>query len=303
MQVTAIGGATIDVVVAGASWAGNAGAKQDVESITMGVGGGAVNASLAMTACAAQVRIVCAVGGDAEAEWMRGVLGSEGIDLSLVQSVGCVPTGKAVIHLDANADVRVFAQRGASTRVSPSRAVDAIGRSELLYITALSGQAEEELATALQRLGHRPPTLAINPGMHQFETFTPSLSRLLSQASLISVNEAEARVWATRQGLVPPEDLALSAEAWIEPLRQCDRQAVLVTMGKRGALFHDGKQVHHMSARQVKVRSTLGAGDAFAATMACYWAAGQPAAVALDAAAEHCSRVLRVAAANLASTA
>ena len=47
MQVTTIGGATIDIIVAGARWDDVAGGKQDVESITMGVGGGAVNASLA----------------------------------------------------------------------------------------------------------------------------------------------------------------------------------------------------------------------------------------------------------------
>lgn len=300
MQVTVIGGATIDVVVAGASWVEGVGAKQDVESITMGVGGGAVNASLAMRACDAQVRIVCAVGGDAEAQWMRGVLSGEGIDLSLVQSVGCIPTGKAVVHLDTHGDARVFAQRGASTRVSPARAIDTIGRSELLYVAALSAQAEEELEYSLRRLGRSPPKLAINPSMRQLDSFSPALDRLLMAADLVSVNEAEARVWAARRGFVAPEDPTLEAEAWIGRLRQHAQQAILVTLGARGSLFHDGTRIHLSIARQATVRSTLGAGDAFAATMACCWAGGQPAAWGLDAASEHCARVLAVTAANLA---
>lgn len=303
MQVTAIGGATIDVVVAGASWPDGAGAKQDVQSITMGVGGGAVNAALAMRARDAHVRLVCAVGGDAEAQWMRGVLGAEGIDLSLVQSVASVPTGKAVIHLDAGGDSRVFAQRGASMQVSPSRALDALGRCGLLYVTALSAQAEAELAASLGRLGQAPAMLAINPGMRQLQACAPALGHLLGLAGMVSVNEAEARQWASHLGLQLPADPARQAEAWMGRLRRHDGQILVVTLGERGALLHDGRRVHAAPAQRVAVRSTLGAGDAFAATMACCWAEGRPAAACLEDAQAHCAKVLQIPAANLARAA
>jgi sugar/nucleoside kinase (ribokinase family) len=300
MQVTAIGGATIDIVVTEAAGNDDAGAKRDVESITMGIGGGAVNASLAFHACDAQVRIVCALGGDAEAEWLRAALRREGIDLSLVQLVAGLPTGKAVIHLDANGDVRVFAQRGASTRVSPARALDAIGRSDLLYVTALSAEAEAEFDHALQRTTQRLPRLAFNPGMRQLQTASAALQRLLQRADLVSMNEAEVRLWASRQHPPLPDDLRQGDAPWMSTLRQHEHQAWLVTLGAKGALFHDGAQVHHIDALKIPVRSALGAGDAFGATLACHWAAGQRAPVALEAARAHCAKVLQVAAANLA---
>lgn len=300
MQVIAIGGATIDVVVAGACWTDVADAKQDVQSITMGVGGGAVNAALAMRARDAHVRLVCAVGGDAEAQWMRGVLGTEGIDLSLVQSVGSVPTGKAVIHLDAGGDSRVFAQRGASMQVSPSRALDAIGRCELLYVTALSAHAEAELAASLERLGQAPAMLAINPGMRQLQACSPALERLLALAGMVSMNEAEARQWASHLGLRLPDDPTQQAEAWMGRLRRHDGQVLVVTLGGRGALLHDGRRVHLSPARRVAIRSTLGAGDAFAATLACCWAEGLPPAACLEDAQAHCAKVLQTPSANLA---
>lgn len=300
MQVIAIGGATIDVVVAGASRAGGVGTKQDVQSITMGIGGGAVNASLAMRACGAHVRIVCAVGGDAEAEWLRTVLGREAVDLSLIQSIAGLPTGKAVIHLDAAGEASVFAQRGASTQVSPARARNAIDCAELLYVTAISTETEKELDQSLQRRCNPILKLAVNPSMRQLEAYAPSLESLLARTDLVSVNEAEARAWALHRNLRLPNDPLTDIDAWMHQLRHHARQALLVTLGPRGALFHDGERVHYMESTQTDVRSTLGAGDAFAATLAYCWAAGQPTRSGLEAAQEHCLKVLQVAAANLA---
>ena len=300
MQVTVIGGATIDIVVTEESRNDDAGAKRDVESITMGIGGGAVNASLAFHACDAQVRIVCALGEDAEAEWLRAALGREGIDLSLVQLVAGLPTGKAVIHLDANAEVRVYAQRGASTRVSPARGLDAFGRSDLLYVTALSAEAEAEFDHAIQRATQRLPRFAFNPGMRQLQTASAALQRLLQRADLISMNEAEVRLWASRGHTALPDDLRNGNASWISDLRQHDSQAWLVTLGAQGALFHDGARLHHIDALRIPVRSTLGAGDAFGATLAYHWATDLQAPAALEAARAHCAKVLVVAAANLA---
>ncbi|MDA8453251.1 carbohydrate kinase family protein [Acidovorax sp. GBBC 3334] len=300
MQVTAIGGATIDVVVAGASLGSGTSAKQDVESITMGVGGGAVNASLACQACEARVRIVCAVGGDAEGEWLRSALAREGIDLSLVQSVAGLPTGRAVIHLGADAEARVFAQRGASTGVAPARALEAIGRSDLLYVTALSAQAEAEFDGALERLAVRLPRLAINPGMRQIESRSPALERLIMRADLVSMNEQEVRRWAVQRERRLPDDPHADGSAWMAAMLPRQGQSLLVTLGSRGAVLYDGGRVHRIEARKVSVRSTLGAGDAFGATFACRWAAGQPIREALEAARAYCVQVLQVPAANLA---
>lgn len=300
MQVTTVGGATIDVVVTGAKWSEDAGPKQDVEAVTIGVGGGAVNTSLAFQSGGARVRIVCALGGDAEAQSLRMVLQQQSIDLSQVQSIAGQPTGKAVIHLDAQGEARVFAHRGASMQLSPRRAMDAIGQSDVLYVTALSMEAEAELEAALQRIDPCFSLLAVNPGMPQLHAGTAALKRLLMRADLISMNEAEMRLWAARRGLQLPDDLRMDVAAWVGPLLLRDRQALLVTLGAHGALFHDGTKVHYIDAQPVPVCSTLGAGDAFGAALACHWAAGRPALVALEAARAYSAKVLQVATANLA---
>lgn len=79
-----------------------------------------------------------------------------------------------------------------------------------------------------------------------------------------------------------------------------EKQAMLVTLGKGGALFYDGFECHFLPSENVPVQSTLGAGDAFGATLAFHWAAGDPAHVAMQAARAYCTQVLKTAAANLA---
>lgn len=301
MHIITIGGATIDIVVSGARWRSTSGNKQDVESITMGIGGGAVNASLAFQACDANVRIVCALGCDAESLWLRTALQRESIDLSLVQSVADHPTGKSVVFLDGP-EAHVFAQRGASTQVAPARVVDAVGCTDLLYVTALSPAAELEFSTALRHRSSHFPLIAINPSMQQLATASSAGEYLLSQADLICVNEAEARMLAAKRGGQIPSDILKDGALWMHDIRLDSSQAMLITLGSMGALFHDGSKIHFIPAEHLSVKSTLGAGDAFGATLAFYWAKGHPATVALEAARTYCVKVLQTISANLAGS-
>lgn len=213
--------------------------------------------------------------------------------------------GCAGHSIDAQGVVRLAraGNPGAAATLDRFLDLDALGRCELLYVTALSAQAEAELAASLGRLGPAPAMLAINPGMRQLQACAPALDHLLALADMVSVNEAEARQWACHLGLQLPADAAQQAEAWMGRLRRHEGQVLVVTLGERGALLHDGRRVHFSPARRVAVRSTLGAGDAFAATMACCWAEGRPAAAGLEDAQAHCAKVLQIAAANLARAA
>lgn len=300
MDVAVVGGATFDVVVCGSSAGWQPGVKQDVESIEFGAGGGAVNASLALHAAGARVRIVCALGGDKEGEWLRTLLGREGIDLSLVQTVAGEPTGKAVIHLDDRGEARVFAHRGASTKISPGRVGAAIPNCELLYVAALSASAEAELHSALATGRNRRPRLAMNPGAAQLQRASSALLGLVAMTDLLCVNEAEARLLARNRGTAIPDDPLASGASWIECLQAHEGQAVLVTLGAKGAVLLAAGNVHHHSSRSVQAASTLGAGDAFCSTFAYHWAMGASVADCFREAQSFCALVLRVRLANLA---
>jgi len=300
MQAITVGGAIIDIVVSGVQGEQAIGNKENVDAITLGIGGGAANASLAIRASGMDVGIVCALGDDAEGQWIRSVLERAQVDLSLVQCIVGQATGKAVIHLDKKGEARVFAQRGASTQVSPCHALEA-EPTTLIYVSALSTQAEVELAQALHRETPLAARVVINPGMGQIAAFSTAFSHILSRADLVCLNESETRMLALKQAITLPDDINAAPAALLAQLKLHPQQSILITLGDRGALFCDGDGLHFSQPARVSVQSTLGAGDAFCATFASHWARGQPVQTALAAAQTYCTKVLQSITANLAT--
>jgi len=298
MQAITIGGAIIDIIVSGVKAKNGGGSKENVEAITLGIGGGAVNASFALRTAGLDTGIVCALGDDKEAKWIRAVLEREHIDLSQVQSVTTHPTGKAVVLLDKQGEARVYAQRGASTQVCAWRA-PSISDADLLYVTALSAQAETDLAQALGQNKPLTPRLVINPGMAQLETLSAAFSQLLVRADLVCLNESESRMLARQRGLTLPDDMRSAPAALLARLSAHTKQALLITLGEHGALFYDPAGLHFSRPAHVAVCSTLGAGDAFCATFASHWVRAQPVPAALTAAQAYCAQVLQSLTANL----
>jgi len=299
MQAITIGGAIIDIVVSGVRSEHFAGSKEDVDAITLGIGGGAVNASFAIQASGMAVGIVCALGDDGEAQLIRSVLERARVDLSRVQTVAGQPTGKAVIQIDQKGEATVFAQRGASTLVSLGTALD-VKQASLFYVTALSARAEAELAESLSQQKPLTAPLVINPGMGQIASCSAAFAQILSCADLVCLNESEARMLARKRNVALPEDMKTASATLLSQLKAHDKQAFLITLGARGALFCDNVgDLHGAETRRVDLRSTLGAGDAFCATFASHWVRGEPAQTALAAAQAYCTEVLQSVTANL----
>lgn len=295
-----MGGATVDIVVAGASVQRGPGAKQDVERIDLYGGGGAVNTALTLAACGAQVRAICAVGQDFEGQLLRALLLRRGINTSGMQLIPEVPTGKAVVMVGADGEASVFAQRGASSRLSLTDRLPSGLRADVLYVSALSDKAARELATAplLAKLDNS--RLVLNPGARQIAQADMGLLQLLSRADLVCLNAVEAQMLAYGPDLNRADTL-LAADVGALAARIVRRpgQGVLVTLGASGAVYVDGQEPHHLPAPAIPVVSSLGAGDAFASCFAFHWASGAPARLALAAAMERAEMVLQVLGANL----
>ncbi|GKS84309.1 carbohydrate kinase family protein [Acidovorax sp. SUPP1855] len=302
MRVLTIGGATLDIVVAGLGAMRGPGAKHDVASVQWSSGGGAVNAALGFAAFHAQVTACCAVGADVEGRWLSDTLDRQGIAVERVQTIPGCPTGKAVIHLDPQGDATVFAQRGASTRLSLADASAMLMQAELVYVSALADAANDELNHALAGLPSRSFQLVVNPGARSLRQSPDSLERLLQVADLVCLNAIEAQWLAAHRFVTCATEMdAHEAVALAAALARRQGQGVLVTLGAGGAVFFDGLQGHHHPAERTTVVSTLGAGDAYASAFAFHWFSGHGARASLEAANRRAVEVLGVAAANLAT--
>ncbi|MDA8443709.1 carbohydrate kinase family protein [Paracidovorax valerianellae] len=301
MRVLTIGGATLDIVVMGAEAIPVQGAKHEVEHVGLSMGGGAVNAGLGFASFRAQVTALCAVGTDAEGQWLRASMARQGVLTESMQTIDGYPTGKAVVHLDANGDASVYAQRGASTQLTLGAIDDLLAKADVVYVSALAEPAMLQLQKALTELPHHF-RLAINPGARQLAQSAQLTDGLLAAANLVCVNATEAKLLAHGRGLPHAADMDADGAAALAPLlAQHPAQCVLLTLGAEGAVFFDGQRSHYQAADDVIVVSTLGAGDAYASAFAFHWFSGHGASASLQAASRRAAAVLQVAAANLAS--
>jgi ribokinase len=95
---------------------------------------------------------------------------------------------------------------------------------------------------------------------------------LLQLTDLFAPNEVEA---AMLTGL--PTDTLEQAETAARALQARGPKTVVITLGKRGALFVEGDgAVQHIPAQEVQAVDTTGAGDSFVGSLAYFLGAGRP---------------------------
>lgn len=269
MQVVALGSITVDIVVSGMPAELTRGDKQEVSAIELYPGGGAVNATAGFRDQGAQVRLLGSVGQDALGERLRHHLHSLGVDTSAVGICAGEQTGKAVVLVGPCGSASVLARRGANSALRFS-APDLL--ADLLYAAPLAAPAMDSLAQALVQSHRRPACLMINPSVASVQRQDEAFRQVCARADMLGLNAVEAQMLA---GLAPADiqaDLDIVRAGELAQRLQCHpRQGVLITLGAQGAVLALGGERYFEPARQVAVRSTVGAGDAFNSRFALAW--------------------------------
>ena len=214
-----------------------------------GAGGKGANQAAAAARLGAAVRMLGAVGDDADGRAMLENLRRAGVDASGIRVVAA-PTGTALITVDAAGENTIVVCAGANDTVDGS------------------GQftPDEAVLAQLEIPPHAIETLAASvPGFFALNA-APARdipASVLQRADLVIVNDAEFAA-------LPSVSAA---------------QLVVVTHGARGAsLWRDGERVLTAPSPVVDAVSAVGAGDAFSAAITLAIHAGWPDEVALAAA-------------------
>ncbi|HET8928323.1 MAG TPA: PfkB family carbohydrate kinase [Microbacterium sp.] len=196
-------------------------------------GGKGANQAAAAARLGGAVRMIGAVGDDADGPWSRQQLEAAGVDVSGVRTVGA-PTGVALIGVDAHGENQIIVCPGANWHIDLAEA--ALAPDEAV-ITVL----ELPLETVVALAETHPGFLAVNASPAQ-----PLPPELLERTDLFIVNESEY--------------------AQMPQLQQAGR--VAVTYGADGAaLFTDGVATARAGGRKADAVNTVGAGDAFCAAL------------------------------------
>jgi len=296
------------------------GRKVEAESITEHIGGGAVNAAVAMARLGVETAVILKVGRDRKAEKVMARLAQEGIDASHVAPTDRDETGAAVMIASHDRNATIFTRRGANTLLADADvAATHFEGCDLVYVTALSNESADRFPDIVRRASKAGAFVAANPGIRQLTARAEPFVETLGDLSLLAINrvEAEALVPALSvrrishaQGVEPPADLGEAAmprllreglsfggfdmelSSFCAAIQAFGCGRVVVSDGIHGAYLADEEGIRHVPVAKVDVRGTAGAGDAFTSTCVAGLAAGHAPEEALRAAALNAASVV-----------
>lgn len=242
-------------------------------SFALGPGGKGSNQAVAAAMAGGRVHFITRLGRDAFADMARATWAKAGVIPEVTEDPESY-TGAAFIFVEhATGNNAIIIAPGAAGRISEA---DVEARAALIggakvFVTQLEQpMAAAERALGIARAGgaltilNPAPAAPLPPGM-------------LALCDLVTPNESEAEA-LTGIPVRSPEDARRAAEA----LRAQGAGAVIVTLGERGALYHDGARTVHLPALDAgPVVETTGAGDAFAGGLAVALAEGRDAVEAM----------------------
>lgn len=217
------------------------------ESYSVGCGGKGLNQSIALARAGAPVMHAGRIGHDGGV--LRSALEAAGVDVSLLVE-GDVPTGHAIIQVDAKGENAIILYGGANRRITEAEidaALDAVGDGILLLQNEINS-----LGTILEKAHARGIRTAFN-----FAPFDPEDAKTLPLGllSYLIVNEIEG---AGVAGVAEPEAILRTLKERYPGCR------VILTLGKAGAAFlgDDGVMVP-VPPCPAEVVDTTSAGDTF----------------------------------------
>jgi ribokinase len=232
----------------------------------MSHGGKGANQAVAAAKLGATVVMVSKVGDDMLGDGVLINFERIGVDAKHVQRVAGQSTGTATILVDKSGDNFILIVRGANGDLTPEdveRAGDDLKTCDLIL---LQHEVSLETVYAAIAFGKRHGVKTVlNPA--------PAVRDLdfakARDASFFMPNETELAI-LTRMPVDSEAEVAAAAQSLI---RQ-GFEAVIVTLGARGALLAAPQGIRRIAPVKVQAIDTTGAGDAFIGSFARYFAAG-----------------------------
>ena len=224
-------------------------------SFALGPGGKGSNQSVAAAMAGGDVHFITRLGDDPFAEMARATWKKAGVTPEVTVDPDSY-TGAAYIFVEeATGNNAIIVAPGAAGRISVADVEarrDLIARARV-FITQLE-QPMDAAHRALELAKAGGATTILNPA-----PAAPLTPEMLQLCDVVTPNESEA------EGItgIPVTDID-SARKAADRLLQQGVGAAIITLGDKGALYHDGKQSVHVPVISAgPVAETTGAGDAF----------------------------------------
>lgn len=224
-------------------------------SFVLGPGGKGSNQAVASAMAGAETHFISRLGQDPFADMALATWHRAGVHPAVTQDADSY-TGAAYIFIeDATGNNAIIISPGAAAQISTGD-IDAnadLIRNAGVFVT----QLEQPIPVALYAL-----KLARAAGVLTILNPAPAASLpegMLAYCDYVTPNETEAEA-LTGLAVTSVDDALAAAKA----LRAMGAGAAIITLGDKGALFHDGTRTAHIPPFKAgPVVETTGAGDAF----------------------------------------
>lgn len=250
-------------------------------------GGKGANAAVAAARDGAAVRLIGAVGADADGAAQLADLVAAGVDIDGVAVLAGVSTGAALIVTDPAGENQITVAAGANSELSAEHVRGMLDERPPRLLLISSEVSMPAIAAALRWSAAAKVPCVLNPAPAR-----PELAELLDLATVLTPNEGElaALVGAGEVELSPGEGRGEGIARLAELLAGRTSATVAVTRGAAGALIAEPGCVSRLiAAPAVRVVDTTGAGDVFNGVLAARLAAGVELSKAARAAVEAAS--------------
>jgi len=236
-------------------------------------GGKSANQAVAAARLGADVRLIGAVGDDANGAMLLDSARNSGVDVSAVRRIEGVPTGVAGITVDAQGENSIVIVAGANGELSPQDVEQASSVFDGAAAVCLCLEVSQETVLAAARAGRAAGASVIL----NLSPFAPIPADLVAATDILLVNAHEAGQLLGREApAAEGEDWAAVAAAFAE----AGFRRVLVTLGAQGVVVLDGAgsgddaAIERIAATRIEPVDTTGSGDAFTGGLATRLAAG-----------------------------
>lgn len=217
-------------------------------------GGKGANQAVAMGKLGANVEMIGALGQDANGSILKTNLEKMHVRNDRIKEIVGVPTGVAMIMVNASGDNSIVVIAGANGELKPEDVKDEWFDDVSLLVCQL-----ETPVDTVERVLKRAKALGVKTLLNPAPA-KPLSNDLLSAVDLLVPNETEFES-LTGIAIESKEDM-IKGYAVLNALGITE---LIVTIGAKGAWYYDGHQFLEVAGRKVDAVDTTAAGDSFIA--------------------------------------
>lgn len=226
------------------------GDKVDIDGMFVKSGGGGTNVAATFALQGFRTAFCGCVGMDCGSFLIMSDLKKFGIETEFLGVLKDVPTNRSVILSGRKMGRVILIYRGASGYPPPNFNLEKTF-ARWFYLAPLSGKMAKKTWEIIRFANKNNIKIAINPGKEQINYLKKNLKKLLLSVDVLILNKEEAKDLFGNNN-----QKEIFEKKW-------NKEYVLITDDKRGAVVFNKKNIWSAGIFNVKVADKTGAGDAF----------------------------------------